>query len=116
MKKLRLTAELSVADCVDVSVLQTQLSGYLGRLLDCEGVSVSAPRTADDRIGQSLAESIPEKFGRDVVEFLVENDVGMALENLSRRQVVDYWSTWNDVQGWTREIVELVEALGWRLQ
>jgi hypothetical protein len=53
------------------------------------------------------------RFLLDVREFLEENKIGRVPEELAPLTFLKYWLEWNGIVGYSDEIVELMEQLGW---
>jgi hypothetical protein len=66
-------------------------------------------------IGESNLRNISQSALDDVVDYLQENGLGSCVADLSPQEFLRYWLEWNGIIGWSREIVALVESLGWSL-
>ena len=63
--------------------------------------------------------SVPQHFVDDVQEFLDENQNnslgrGKVVAELGPEEFVKFWLHWQGLVGYSADLIELVEALGWR--
>lgn len=57
--------------------------------------------------------NVPEKFRRDVAEFLLLNKKSDKMDDLTPQRFLDYVLAWQGIWGYTEDIIQLMESLGW---
>ena len=98
----------------DPKMVRLRFMECLDQEFKFEGMVVAVPGTAKDPVGAEVLGAMSERFQRDVREYLEENRIDIAPENLSREQFLKFWLHWNGIIGWGSDVIDLVEALGWR--
>ena len=63
--------------------------------------------------------NVPQHFVDDVQEFIDDNHNsskirGKVVAELEPEEFVKFWLHWQGLIGWDSQIIELMEALGWK--
>jgi hypothetical protein len=110
------TSKLSVSDWANLSTVKLRFLECLDqefKFMDIEaGVLPEVKATVD-------LSRVPEHFICDVREFIDENQGnsvirGQAVERLTPAEFLSFWLQWQGLIGYSSDVVELMEALGWR--
>lgn len=56
---------------------------------------------------------VPRRFRRDVAEFLLLNRKSDKMDDISPQLFLEYVLHWQGICGYTQDIIELMESLGW---
>ena len=63
--------------------------------------------------------NVPQHYDYDVHEFIGDNQGnseirGKVVAELEPEEFVKFWLHWQGLIGWSGQIIELMEALGWK--
>ena len=63
--------------------------------------------------------NVPQHYVDDVQEFIADNQGnseirGKVVADLEPEEFVKFWLHWQGLIGWGSQIIELMEALGWK--
>lgn len=74
---------------------------------------ISMPENEELNIKSTKYAKVPVKFRADVAEFLAANNKPPELDKLTPIEFLKYNLHWNGIIGYTEDIVNLMESLGW---
>jgi hypothetical protein len=61
-------------------------------------------------------DALPTEAVDDVIEYLIENKSDRSVDQLTPKEFFETYLVWNGIIGYSTSLIELVEALGWRLE